>query len=115
MQKKEFKKTGRCFNCGKQGHFVKACKAPKKEEKKEAHNVNQVDDLVAMLFQVTFPSNSSHWWLDTGATCYVCSNKDLFSTYIATRENMLMADCFTTVVLRTGTMVLTLTSGKTHI
>jgi len=34
VQKKEFKKTGRCFNCGKQDHFVKACKAPKKEKKR---------------------------------------------------------------------------------
>ena len=59
LQKKEFKKTGRCFNCGKQGHFSKACKDLKKEEKEKAHNVNQVDNFIAVLFQVTSPSNNS--------------------------------------------------------
>ena len=36
VQKKEFKETNRCFNCDKQGHFTKACKAPKKKENEEA-------------------------------------------------------------------------------
>jgi len=58
VQKKVFKKTDKCFNCGKQGHFVKACQAPKKEEK-EAYHVIQDDNFVAMLFQVTAPSNNS--------------------------------------------------------
>ena len=40
VQKKEFKKSGKCFNCKKQRHFAKDCKAPKKET---THNVNQVD------------------------------------------------------------------------
>jgi len=58
---KEFKKTGRCFNCSKQGHFAKAYTATKKEEKEVAHNVNQVNNFVAMLFQVSSLSNNSDW------------------------------------------------------
>ena len=85
MQKKEFKKTGRCFNYGKQCHFAKPHKAPKKKEKEETHNVNQVNNFVAMLFQVTSLSNNSDWWLDIGATCHVCSNKNLFFTYVTAK------------------------------
>ena len=82
------------------------------EEKEEAHNVNHVNNFVAMLFQVTSPSNNSNWWLDTGATCHVCSNKNLFSTYVAAKENVSMAN-HSTVALRTATAVLILTSAKT--
>jgi len=66
---------------------------------------------VAMLFQVTSPSNNSDWWLDTGVTYHICSNKDLFSTYVVTKENMSMVDRFTITMLGTGTVVLILTSG----
>jgi len=58
VQKKEFKKTGMCFHCSKQGHFAKVCKAPKKEEMEEAHNFNQVNNFVTMLFQETSLSNT---------------------------------------------------------
>ena len=54
-----------------------------------------------MLFQVTSPSHNSDWWLDTCATCLVCSNKDLFFTYIAAKKNVLMDDRSTVVVLGT--------------
>ena len=99
-----------CFNCDKKGHFAKVCKATQKKEKNEAHNVNQINNFVAMLFQLTSPSNKSDWWLDTGTTCHVCSNKDLFSTYVAAKENVPMADRSNAAVLGTGTVVLTLTS-----
>jgi len=48
---------------------------------------------------VTSHSNNSGWWLDTGATCHVRSNKDLFSTYIAPKENVSMADRSIIIVL----------------
>jgi len=54
---------------------------------------------VAMLFQVTSPSNNSDWWLDIDATRLVCSNKDLFSTYITPKENVSIADRSTAAVL----------------
>ncbi|XP_020266139.1 uncharacterized protein LOC109841590 [Asparagus officinalis] len=74
VQKKEFKKSGKCFNCG---------------------------------------NNISDWWLDTGATCHVCSNRDLFSSYAVTKKNVSMADHSVIPVLGTRTMVLTLSLGKT--
>ena len=56
VQKKDFKKNDKCFNCEKQGHFTKDYKAPKKGT---THNVNQVDNCVPMLFQVTTTNNVS--------------------------------------------------------
>ena len=58
---KKLKKTDMFFNCGKQYYFAKACNAPKKEEKAEAHNVNQINNFIVMLFQVISPSNNSDW------------------------------------------------------
>ena len=85
--------------------LLRLVKEPKKEEK--AHNVNQANNFVAMLFQVTSPFNNSDWWLDTGATCHVYSIKDLFFTYVASKENVPMADRSTVAVIGTRTMVLT--------
>ena len=59
-----------------------------------------------------FHYSNSDWWLDTYATCYVCFNKDLFSTYVAAKENIAMANRSTVAVLGTETVVLTFTSGK---
>ena len=56
------------------------------------------------------PFNKSDWWLDTGAFF----KKDLFCTYVASMKNVSMVDSSTAVVLEIGTVVLTLTSEKTH-
>ncbi|XP_020264309.1 uncharacterized protein LOC109840177 [Asparagus officinalis] len=63
--------------------------------------------------EVITPSKVSGWWLDTGATCHVCSNRDLFSSYVAAKENVSMVGRSVVLVLGTGTVVLTLSSGKT--
>jgi len=64
---------------------------------------------------VTYPSNNSDWWPDTGAICHVCSNKNLFSTYVDAKENVSIADRSTAVALGIEIVMLTLTSGKTLI
>ena len=81
----------------------------KHQEGREGGNINQINNFVAVLFQVISPFNNSDWWLDTGAFF----KKDLFYTYVAAMKNVSMVDSSTAVVLETGTVMLTLTSEKT--
>jgi len=74
---------------------------------------SKINNLLAMHFQVTSPSNNSDWWLDTSATYHVCTNKDLFSTYVVAKKNGLIVDHSTVVVLGAEIVVLTFTSRKT--
>ena len=77
----------KCFNCGKQGHKYSDCKLPKRNKPKEANVVDSITknvfdiDLTAVISKVNLVgSNPNEWWIDTGATCHVCSNKKMFST-----------------------------------
>ena len=43
-------------------------------------------NLVAIISEVNLVgSNPNEWWIDTGATCYVCSDKKMFSTFKPTK------------------------------
>ena len=59
-------------------------------------------------------SNPKEWWIDTGATRHVCSDKKMFSTFepIETREKVFMGNSVTSDIKRQGKVVLNLTSGK---
>ena len=77
--------------CNKQGHRAKDCHSSKEQgnpkKKCPQANVTEVDDvsdmnLSAVAFEVNFTgSNTKEWWVDTGATRHVCSNKKMFSSY----------------------------------
>ena len=51
--------------------------------------------------------------LTLGTTCHVCANKELFSGYIPSKEVVNMADHSIAAVLGIGTVIISLTSGKT--
>ena len=62
---------------------------PKKNNK--SHKANVVNDITqdvsdinlsVMVFEVNLVwSNLKEWWIDTGATKHVCSNKELFTFF----------------------------------
>ena len=58
--------------------------------------------------------NPKKWWIDTGATRHVCSNKKMFSTFepTETREKVYMRNSVTSKIKGQENVVLKMTSGK---
>ena len=59
-------------------------------------------------------SNSKEWWIDTGATRHVGSDKKMFSTFepIETEEKVYIGKSATSKIKGQGKVVLKMTSGK---
>ena len=82
--------------------------------------MTEVDDvsnmnLSAVVSEVNFiGSNTKEWWVDTGATCHVCSDKKMFSSYqtIDNGEQLFMGNSSSSKVEGQGKVVLNMTSGK---
>ena len=118
---KKQKFIGKCFNCGKQGHKSSDCKLPKKNKLKEANVVDDLSkdvseiDLTAVISEVNLVgSNPKEWWIDTGATRHVCSDKMMFSTFepIETGEKVFMGNSATSDIKGQGKVVLKMISRK---
>ncbi|PHU14265.1 hypothetical protein BC332_15470 [Capsicum chinense] len=114
--KKKFK--GKCFNYSKIGHTSKYCRTPNKGKEKDQANLiesnKEWDDLCAMFSEYNLTGNPHEWWMDSGATHHVCTNKELFSSFaLAQVEEMIyMANYATAKVEGTGKIYLKMTFGK---
>ncbi|KAL6331736.1 hypothetical protein AAG906_016732 [Vitis piasezkii] len=71
-----------------QSHKSVDCRLPKKNKPKEANVIDDITknvsdiDLTAVVSEVNLVgSNPKEWWIDTGATRHVCSDKKMFSTF----------------------------------
>ena len=101
------------------GHRSVECRFPKKK-KHETNMVNDVTDdfldinLSTMVSELNLVgSNPKEWWIDTGATRHVCSNKDLFTTFEPIDgEKVFMGNSATSAVEGQGKVLLKMTSGK---
>ncbi|KAL6318546.1 hypothetical protein AAG906_000624 [Vitis piasezkii] len=118
---KKPKFQGKCFNCGKQGHKSVDCRLPKKNKPKEANVIDDITrnvsdiDLTAVVSEVNLVgSNPKEWWIDTGATRHVCSDKKMFSTFepIENGEKVFMGNSATSEIKGQGKVILKMTSGK---
>ena len=112
---------GKCFNCGKQGHKSSDCRLQKRNKPKEAKVVDDISkdvsdiDFTAVISEVNLVrSNPKEWWIDTGTTRHVCSDKKMFSTFepIETGEKVFMGNSATSEIKGQGKVVLKITSGK---
>ncbi|KZV28460.1 hypothetical protein F511_03263 [Dorcoceras hygrometricum] len=119
---KKFK--GTCYNCGKPNHMAKDCRLPKKDKSQNRGQANVVQDrsvpidlseidLSAVVFEANLVDNPREWWVDTGATSHICSEKGMFSSYTAVSDRKLyMGNSTTSDVVGIGNVVLKMTSGK---
>ncbi|RVW42300.1 Retrovirus-related Pol polyprotein from transposon TNT 1-94 [Vitis vinifera] len=95
---------------------------PKKEKKPQA-NVTEFDklsndvsemNLSAVVSECNIVGNTKEWWVDTGATRHICSNKWMFSTYkpVEQNEELFMGNSSSSKVEGRGKVILKMTSGK---
>ncbi|KAK6147914.1 hypothetical protein DH2020_018826 [Rehmannia glutinosa] len=92
---------GACYNCGKPNHMAKFAVDQKKKKTKPQSNANVVEereltdvDMSAVVFEANLVDNPKEWFVDTGATCHVCSDKDAFSSYIPSTGNDCTRFCY---------------------
>ncbi|WJZ87171.1 hypothetical protein VitviT2T_006572 [Vitis vinifera] len=94
---------------------------PKKNKLKEANVIDDITknvsdiDLTAVVSEVNLVgSNPKEWWIDTGATRHVCSDKKMFSTFepIENGEKVFMGNSATFEIKGQGKVILKMTSGK---
>ena len=118
---KKQKFQGKCFNYGKQGHKSIDCRFPKMNKPKKGNVVDEISkdesdiDLTTIIFEVNMMgSNPKEWWIDTSATCHVCSDKNMFSTFepIENEEKTYMGNSATSEIKGQGNVVLKMTHGK---
>ncbi|OMP08751.1 Zinc finger, CCHC-type [Corchorus olitorius] len=98
--KKNIKSDKSCFHCGKKGHFIKECRYKKKEDKRSGSssktneaNIVKDEDYVIVVTEVNaVVAANSDFFIDSGATIYICNNKDLFNTYVRDESEIFMGN-----------------------
>ncbi|XP_049394450.1 uncharacterized protein LOC125858663 [Solanum stenotomum] len=94
------------------------CRGLKKDKKNDPTNLveskGKIDDLCAMLSEYNLVGNPREWWIDSGALCHVCANKELFASYTLAPadEKLFTANSVVAKVKRTCKVLLKMTSGK---
>ena len=76
--------------------------------------MEDADDLCAMISECNLVGNPKEWFLDSGATRHICSAKEAFATYTPAEynEDLFMGNTATTMIARTGKVMLKMASGK---
>ena len=119
ISKKQTKFQGKCLNCDKMSHNASDCRLPKK--KREANVVENITqhvsniNLSAVVSEVNLvSSNMREWWIDTGATRHVYSDKGLFTSFEAVNngEKLFMGNSTTSEIEGQGKVILKMTSRK---
>lgn len=120
-RKSKKKIKGNCFHCGKPGHMKADCfsfnKSSANANVVEEKTTAEIDDLVgsfsAVVLEANLVDNPKQWWIDTGATRHICSDRGSFSTYSPiSGKKLFMGNDATSDVKGAGKVVLKLTSGK---
>ncbi|KAK4385745.1 hypothetical protein Sango_2698500 [Sesamum angolense] len=109
---------GNCYNFGKPNHMAKNCQIPKKNQ---AHILKvrsvHIDlgelNLSAVVFEANLVDNPREWWIDTGATRHISSEKEMLSTYIPINgKKLFMGNSTTSNIVGLDNVVLKMNSGR---
>ena len=107
-----------CYICNKEGHKANKCRSCLKKNKKNHPQANLTDhassSLSAVVSEVNLTTNNKDWWVDTGATRHIYSEKLLFSEYhkLEQDEELFMGYSVVSKVEEKGKVILKWTSGK---
>lgn len=94
-------KKGKCFGCGKKGHYKRDCKEPKgksADDSKTKSSQNKAKNNESSSKQfftgVMNASPSDVWFVDSGATEHVCKHRSWFSKYtvLNTKREVILAN-----------------------
>ncbi|KAL0301539.1 UNVERIFIED_CONTAM: hypothetical protein Sradi_6430700 [Sesamum radiatum] len=107
-----------CYNCGKCNHMAKDYRLLKKNEV-HISEVGSVPidlrelNLSAVVFEANLVDNQREWWIDTGATRHICSDKEMLSIYTPINgRKLFMGNSATSNIVGIINVVLKMTSGK---
>ncbi|KAK9147563.1 hypothetical protein Scep_006320 [Stephania cephalantha] len=123
---KAYKKIkGSCWVCQKQGHRAQDCRHKKDQDSDNSGLTNQANvtdmeiddidiDLTAVVPETNMVSDAKGWWIDTGATRHICSDKDLFYEFhpADSEEKLYMGNSSSSMIEGKGTVKMKFTSGK---
>ncbi|KAL0440671.1 UNVERIFIED_CONTAM: hypothetical protein Sradi_0006000 [Sesamum radiatum] len=109
---------GNCYNYGKPNHMAKDRRLPKKNQAHVSEIRSVPIDLVelnlsAVVFEANLLDNPREWWIDTGDTRHICSDKEMFSTYTPINgRKLFIENSATSNIVGLDNVVLKMTSGK---
>ena len=117
---KKFK--GKCYTFGNEGHRAKDCRHRRDRAGKghanmaeEFHLSDGIGDIrlsCVVMSEINLVGIPKEWWVDTGATCHVCCDKKMFSTYKECGEQLFMGNSSIAKATGIGKVILKMTSGK---
>lgn len=83
------KRTVTCWNCGGSGHKASKCKAKKKSQESERANPKSYSVFCSVTQLDKLPKNM--WFLNSGATAHLCTDRALFKNIREYKERILLA------------------------